>query len=112
MLKTNMIIVLGILLPLVWNISMVLYLIYEIRKRKLTPLRFSVVFVLSLGITVSMILLVAATAEYGFSLPVFGIILLVFGIHAVVTLPIVYYLSKSFLMKKLLELYSKLDREG
>ena len=112
MLKTNMIIILGVLLPLVWNVSMVLYLIYEIRKRKLTPLKFSVVFCLSSGITTSMILLVAASAKYGFSLPVIGIVLLVFGIHAVVALPIVYYFSKSFLMKLLLELNSKLNRSG
>ena len=112
MLTNNMIIVLGILLPLVWNVSVVSYLIYEIRKRKLTALKFSVVFVLSLGLTVSIILLVAAIAKDGFSLTLFGMILLVLGIHAVVALPIVYYLSKTILMEKLLELNSKLDRKG
>jgi hypothetical protein len=100
MLTNNMIIVLGILLPLIWNVSIVSYLIYGIRKRTLTALKFSVVFVLSLGLTISMILLVAATAKDGFSLTLLGIVLLVLGIHAVVVLPIVYYLSKTILMKK------------
>lgn len=109
MLTNNVIIVLGILLPLIWNVSIVFYLVYGIRKRKITALKFSIVFVLSLGFTISMILLVVTTTTYGFSLTVLGIVLLVLGIHAIVALPIVYYLSKTFLIKKLLELSSKLD---
>ena len=98
--------------PVFWNVITVIYFVREIRRGTLSALKFSIIFVFSLGITIALILFIAVTVSDGFDPIAIGIILIVFLIHAVVVFPTVYFISRLVmpgLLKKLSQWQSRKD---
>jgi hypothetical protein len=96
---TPFIIALILILPLLWNILTVIYLVRKARKGILSPLRFSLVFTLGLGIVISAMLLVVTVSAYGIDIRNIGFVLLVFSIHFFIGFPVIYFLAKSLMGK-------------
>lgn len=92
------IILLTLILPLLWNILTVTYLTHQARGGRLSPLKFTLAFILGFSITVSAILLIVITKANGVSLNGTGFVLFVFVLNFIIGFPTVYLLSR-FLMK-------------
>ena len=76
-LPTLFIILLAMILPLLWNILTVFYLARKARNGMLSPLRFSLAFVLGFSITVSTILFIVIAAANGIDLRKMGFVFFV-----------------------------------
>lgn len=92
-------ILVALIFPLVWNIITVIYIVYLARQKRLSPIKFSLGFILGFSITVSAILLVAISYANGITLQGAAFILLIFLLNSVIGFPVVYYLSR-YLFKK------------
>lgn len=106
---TLIIILLASILALIWNILTVFYLARKARNGMLSPLRFSLVFILGFSITVSTILFIGVAAN-GIDLRKIGFVLLVFMLHCLVGFPVVYFLSR-FLIGKYFSKWSSQTKE-
>lgn len=95
---SSLLIILLVLIPLLWNVLTVIYLTLNARKKKLTPLKFTSVFVPGLSITITMVLFIAISTSKGIGALEFGFVMLVFLINLLVGFPLVYLLSR-FLFK-------------
>jgi hypothetical protein len=96
--STLLIILLASILALLWNILTVFYLAQKARNGMLSPLRFSLVFILGFSFSVSTILFIGVAAN-GIELRKIGFVLFVFMLNFLVGFPVVHFLSR-FLMGK------------
>lgn len=96
---TPSIILLILIIPLLWNIVTVFYLVRKARKGLLSPLRFSLVCTLGLSIVISTMLFFVIAKSYGIDSKKVGFVLFVFSIHFVIGFPVVFVLAK-YMMKK------------
>ena len=106
---TLIIIVMAIILPLFWDILTILYLSNAARNGMLTPLRFSIVFMLGFGFTISVILFIVITISNGFNLKNIGFVIFVFFLNLLIGFPATYFFSKILFWKKFTKWSSKLD---
>ena len=105
-------ILLGIVLPLLWNTLLVLFIAQQVRKKSLTPLKFAIVFTLGFGLTVSTILFIALAVTKGIGLFEIGFVLFVFCLNTLIGFPVAYYFSKFILDKFLDRWYSFLSKQN
>lgn len=90
-------ILLALILPLIWNVFLVIYLGHHASEGKLSPLKFTSTFVLGFSTTVSMILFIVISSANGIRLREVGFVAFVFLINFIISFPVVYYLSRFFL---------------
>lgn len=102
-------ILLALIIPLLWNVLTVIYLGYQARKGKLSPLKFTTVFILGFSATVSIILFVVITFANGIGLRETGFVVFVFLINFIIGFPVVYFLSKFFLKKFFIKWSSEIN---
>lgn len=96
---TFFVILIAISLPLLWNTLTAFHLARKARNGKLSPLRFSLGFILGFSITVSTILFIVITAAKGVDPRNIIFVLFVFMLNFLIGFPVVYFLSR-FLMGK------------
>lgn len=93
----------NILLPLIlfllWNIFTVGFFILQVRKGKLTPLKYSLTFSFGFSSVISSIVFIAISMTEGVSLRSALFSLLVFLVLEVISFPLAYLFSKTFLKK-------------
>ena len=90
---------LPIILLVLWNIITVSFLTVQARKGILTPMKFSITFVLGFSFTISAILFIVISIAEGIGSRGIGFSLFIFIIIALVSFPIIYFVSKIFLSK-------------
>ena len=88
-----------LIIPFLWNIITMIYLAQQARKGRLSPLKFTIVFVLGFSITVSTVLITVIALANGVGLPETGFVALVFLMNLLIGFPVVYFLSK-FVIEK------------
>jgi hypothetical protein len=92
-------ILLALIITIVWNIITVIILAQKARQGLLTPLRFSLAFVLGLSIIVSTILFIGIAIVDRIDVRETIFVLLVFVLHFLIGLPLVFFLSKLIIGK-------------
>jgi len=93
----------NILLPLIlfllWNILTVGYFILQIRKGKLTPLKYSLTFSFGFSSVISSIVFIAISMAEGVSLRSLVFSMLIFLVLGIISLPLAFLFSRTFLSK-------------
>lgn len=98
-------------LPLLWNVLTVFFLVRRARKGTLSPLIFSLVSTLGLGILISTMLYLVTASDHKIDRKQIEFVLLVFSIHFFIGFPVIYLLAK-YLMEKFFPNWSNRIKKG